>query len=213
MRVRTLIACAALAGTIGSMAFVPAASAQDSIYVPLFTYRTGPFAGSGIPIANGKHDYLDMLNARDGGIGGVKLVVEECETGYDTKKGVECYEQVKDKKPVIVNPWSTGITLQLIPKASVDKIPVLSMAYGLSAAAVGDEFPWIFNPPMTYWDALSIIFKFITIDAEAPIYDQHLLIRKLFLESRERPWPEWNEEAIADWAMTMPHGREAGIGS
>ena len=161
MRVKTLIACAALAGTIGSMAFVPAASAQDSIYVPLFTYRTGPFAGSGIPIANGKHDYLDMLNERDGGIGGVKLVVEECETGYDTKKGVECYEQVKEKKPVIVNPWSTGITLQLIPKASVDKIPVLSMAYGLSAAAVGDEFPWIFNPPMTYWDALSIIFKYI----------------------------------------------------
>jgi branched-chain amino acid transport system substrate-binding protein len=161
MRVRTLIACAALAGTIGSMAFVPAASAQDHIYVPLFTYRTGPFAGSGIPIANGKHDYLDMLNERDGGIGGVKLLVEECETGYDTKKGVECYEQVKDKKPVMVNPWSTGITLQLIPKASVDKIPVLSMAYGLSAAAVGDEFPWIFNPPMTYWDALSIIFKYI----------------------------------------------------
>jgi dTMP kinase len=63
------------------------------------------------------------------------------------------------------------------------------------------------------YDALSIIFKFITIDAEAPIYDQHLLIRKLFLESRERPWPEWNEEAIADWAMTMPHDREAGIGS
>ena len=161
MRVRTLIACAALMGTVGSLAFVPAASAQDSIYVPLFTYRTGPFAGSGIPIANGKHDYLDMLNARDGGIGGVKLVIEECETGYDTKKGVECYEQVKDKKPVIVNPWSTGITLQLIPKAGVDKIPVLSMAYGLSAAAVGDDFPWIFNPPMTYWDALSIIFKYI----------------------------------------------------
>jgi branched-chain amino acid transport system substrate-binding protein len=161
MRVRTLVACAALAGTVGSMAFVPAASAQEQIYVPLFTYRTGPFAGSGIPIANGKHDYLDMLNERDGGIGGVKLAVEECETGYDTKKGVECYEQVKDKKPVIVNPWSTGITLQLIPKAGVDKIPVLSMAYGLSAAAVGDDFPWIFNPPMTYWDALSIIFKYI----------------------------------------------------
>ena len=42
-----------------------------------------------------------MLNERDGGIGGVKLVVEECETGYDTKKGVECYEQVKAKKPVV----------------------------------------------------------------------------------------------------------------
>ena len=41
--------------------------------MPLFTYRTGPYANSGIPIANGMHDYLNMLNERDGGIGGVKL--------------------------------------------------------------------------------------------------------------------------------------------
>ena len=55
-------------------------------------------------IANGMHDYLTLLNERDGGIGGVKLDVEECETGFDTKKGVECYEAVKAKKPVIINP-------------------------------------------------------------------------------------------------------------
>src|SRR5690349_17542737 len=87
-------------------AMAATAQAQDSIYIPLLTYRTGPFAGSGIPIANGMHDYLTMLNERDGGIGGVKLNIEECETGYDTKKGVECYEAVKGKKPVIMNPWS-----------------------------------------------------------------------------------------------------------
>ena len=114
--------------------------------MPLFTYRTGPFAGSGTPIADGMHDYLTMLNERDGGIGGVKLVVDECETGYDTKKGLECYDSVKPKNPVIVNPWSTGITLSLIPKASVDKIPILSMAYGLSASAKGDVFPVGFQP-------------------------------------------------------------------
>jgi branched-chain amino acid transport system substrate-binding protein len=137
------------------------AQAEDSIYVPLLTYRTGPFAGSGIPFANGARDYLTMLNERDGGIGGVKLAVEECETGYDTKKGVECYEAVKGKNPVITTPYSTGITLQLIPKASVDKIPLLSLGYGLSASAVGNDFPWVFNPPSTYWDGLSIIFKYI----------------------------------------------------
>jgi branched-chain amino acid transport system substrate-binding protein len=129
--------------------------------VPLFTYRTGPFSGSGIYIAEGMHDYLEMLNQRDGGIGGVKLTIEECETGYDTKKGLECYEAVKDKKPVMVNPWSTGITLPLIPRAAVDKIPVLSMAYGLSASAIGDTFPWIFNPPDTYWDGASMILSYI----------------------------------------------------
>jgi branched-chain amino acid transport system substrate-binding protein len=161
MRLKGLILSAALGAIVGTPAFVPAASAQNSIYVPLFTYRTGAFAGSGIPIANGMSDYLNMLNERDGGIGGVKIAVEECETGYDTKKGVECYESIKGKNPVLTNPYSTGITLQLIPKASVDKIPVLSMAYGLSASADGANFPWVFNPPATYWDGLSMIIKYI----------------------------------------------------
>jgi branched-chain amino acid transport system substrate-binding protein len=156
-----LLIGAVLAATAGVPAFVATASAQDSIYVPLFSYRTGPFAGSGIPIANGMNDYLQMLNERDGGIGGVRINVEECETGYDTKKGVECYESTKAKNPVITNPYSTGITLQLIPKAAVDKIPVLSMAYGLSASADGSNFPWVFNPPATYWDGLSMIMKYI----------------------------------------------------
>jgi branched-chain amino acid transport system substrate-binding protein len=142
---------------------VPAAATTaqpaDQIFVPLFTYRTGPFAGSGIPIANGMADYLNMLNARDGGIGGVRLLVEECETGYDTKKGVQCYDSVKDRNPVVINPYSTGLTLQLIPKAAVDKIPILSMAYGLSASADGNEFPWIFNPPDTYWDGASAFVR------------------------------------------------------
>lgn len=153
----------ALGAVLAAGLALPAApaQAQDTIYVPLMTYRTGPFAGSGIQIANGMHDYLTMLNERDGGIGGVKLTVDECETGYDTKKGLECYEQVKGKKPVMTNPWSTGITLGLIPKASVDKIPILSMAYGLSASAVGNDFPWVFNPPATYWDGLSMILRYI----------------------------------------------------
>ena len=86
--------------------------AAKGIYIPLFTYKTGPFAGSGIPSGNGMADYLTMLNERDGGIGGVPLIIEECETGYNTKKGVECYEKVKGKNPAIINPWSTGITLQ-----------------------------------------------------------------------------------------------------
>src|SRR5438067_12629911 len=99
---------------------LPQPSAAEQVYVPLFTYRTGPYGGSGTPIANGMADYLNMLNERDGGIGGVKIIVEECETGYDTKKGIECYESNKVKGPWVVNPYSTGITLQLIPKAAVD---------------------------------------------------------------------------------------------
>ena len=148
-----------LAVVIAVPAAVATAQAEDGIYVPLFTYRTGPYAGSGIPIANGLSDYLHMLNERDGGIGGARLIIDECETGYDTKKGVECYDSVKGKNPVVITPYSTGITLQLIPKAAVDKIPILSMAYGLSASADGNLFPWIFNAPATYWDGASAFIR------------------------------------------------------
>ncbi|MGC1467003.1 MAG: ABC transporter substrate-binding protein [Pseudolabrys sp.] len=161
MRLKHLVLGAALASLVGASALASKAVAQDSIFVPLLTYRTGPFANSGIPIANGVRDYIAMLNARDGGVGGAKIAYEECETGYKNEKGVECYEALKSKHPVVINPWSTGITLALIPKASVDHIPILSMAYGLSASAVGKDFPWIFNPPATYWDGLSIIFRYI----------------------------------------------------
>jgi len=150
------VAAIAFAGSLAAEAV-----AEDSMFIPLLSYRTGPFAGSGIPVANGMYDYLAMLNERDGGIGGVKIEIEECETGYDTQKGVECYEGTKGNNPLVYNPYSTGITLQLIPKASVDKIPVLSMAYGLSAAAEGGVFPWVFNPPDTYWDGASGVIKHI----------------------------------------------------
>ncbi|NNJ74452.1 MAG: ABC transporter substrate-binding protein, partial [Anderseniella sp.] len=155
----TGVAFATLAGATFTTA--PVAMAEDTMFVPSLSYRTGPFASGGTPLANGFADYFNMLNARDGGIGGVKIVVEECETGYNAQKGVECYESTKGKGALVYNPYSTGITLQLIPKAPVDKIPVLSMGYGLSAAAIGEKFPWTFTYPTSYWSQLSSILKYI----------------------------------------------------
>ena len=149
------------AGAMLTTGFALQAQAQDSHFIPLLTYRTGPFSGSGTPNANGMHDYFTMLNQRDGGIGGVKVQVEECETGYKAQKGVECYEAMKGKGALVFNPYSTGITLQLIPKSPIDKIPVLSMGYGLSAAAVGEKFPWVFNAPATYWSQASGVIKYL----------------------------------------------------
>jgi branched-chain amino acid transport system substrate-binding protein len=143
-----------LAGTLAGAA-LPAFA--DELFVPLFSYRTGPYAGSGIPIANGMPTISPCSTSATAASTGSRSVVTECETGYDTQKGVECYEQVKGEGALVISPYSTGITLQVIPKASVDKIPVLSMAYGLSAAAEGNTFPWVFNPPNTYWDGASAI--------------------------------------------------------
>jgi branched-chain amino acid transport system substrate-binding protein len=161
MKGRTLtIALLAVALTLAPWA--GGALAQDkTLFIPLLVYRTGPYAPSGIPLANGGADYLNLLNERDGGINGVKIVFEECETQYDTKQGVECYERLKSKNPVLVNPYSTGITYQLIPKASVDKVVVHSMGYGMTASADGRWFPWVFNFPMTYWSQASAFVRYV----------------------------------------------------
>lgn len=146
---------------VGPMA---AAGAEKAIFIPSMAYRTGPYAPSGIPWANGFADYFALVNEKYGGINGVKILWEECETQYKTDLGVECYEKLKKNGPtgaVVANPWSTGITYQLIPKAPVDKVVVHSMGYGMTAAADGRWFPWVFNFPMTYWSQASAVVKYI----------------------------------------------------
>jgi len=159
MRVRTMW-IAALAALVLT-APMPAAAQPKELFIPLLVYRTGPYAPSGIPIADGFVDYFMLLNERDGGINGVKVVWEECETQYDNKQGVECYERLKGKGPLLVNPYSTAITYSLIPKAPVDKIVVFSMGYGMSAASDGRWFPWVFNFPTNYWSQASAVIRYI----------------------------------------------------
>ena len=151
----------ALVVMLATTPLAPAALAQGSIFIPLLVYRTGPYAPSGIPNANGFNDYFTLLNERDGGINGVKIAFEECETQYDTKQGVECYERLKARSPVLVNPFSTGITYQVIPKAPVDKLVVHSMGYGMTATADGRWFAWVFTFPMTYWSQASAFVKYV----------------------------------------------------
>ena len=164
MSLKTLLGGAlAVALVAGPMAAEVRAQPKE-MFIPLLVYRTGPYAPSGIPIANGFVDYFTLLNERDGGINGVKLAWEECETQYKTDLGVECYEKLKGKGPTgaaRVNPYSTGITYQLIPKAPVDKVPVFSMGYGMAAAADGRWFPWVFSFPTTYWSQASAVIRYI----------------------------------------------------
>src|ERR1700741_2654759 len=164
MRVfRILLAVAAVA-TAG-FGFGPgAAFAQNEQFIPRLVYRTGPYAPNGIPFADGYADYLDMINARDGGVGGVKITYEECETSYNNDKGVECYERLKNHGPTgasLVDPLSTGITYALIERATADKIPVISMGYGRAEASYGAAFPYVFTLPATYWAQADAMVKYI----------------------------------------------------
>lgn len=162
MRLYTMIRAAIL--MIATVLTFTTSAFSYELSIPMMDYRTGPYAPNGIPFANGTADYFTLLNERDGGINGVKIKLVPCETGYNTKKGVECYEKTKgagDSGAIMYQPLSTGITYQLIPKASVDEIPIHSMGYGRTSAANGKVFKWIFNFPATYWSQASALVKYI----------------------------------------------------
>mgnify|MGYP000176515702 FL=1 len=142
-------------------AIVAGAPAMADLTFTSLSYRTGPYAANGIPFADGYADYFTLLNERDGGIGGEKVNLLECETGYNTEKGVECYEATKGSGALVYQPLSTGITYQLIPNASADGIPVHSMGYGRTSAKNGEVFNNIFNYPANYWDGASVAIKYL----------------------------------------------------
>jgi branched-chain amino acid transport system substrate-binding protein len=159
LRKFTLAAGMAVAAVVASVATPTLAQAKDQFF-PLLVYRTGAYAPNGVPFANGYADYLKLVNAR-GGINGVKVSFEECETGYATDRGVECYERLKGKNggATVFQPLSTGITFALTEKAPGDKIPLITAGYGRSESADGQVFKWNFPLTGTYWGAADILIQ------------------------------------------------------
>jgi branched-chain amino acid transport system substrate-binding protein len=159
---RNVVLASAVAAAAAASVLLPAsafAQAKEQ-FIPVLSYRTGPYAPNGAPWANGYVDYIKLVNAR-GGINGVKLAWEECETGYDTARSVECYERLKSRGASFVQPLSTGATFAITEKAPIDKIPVVTVGYGRSESADGTVFKWNFPIAGTYYVASDVILQAI----------------------------------------------------
>ncbi|MBN9427573.1 MAG: ABC transporter substrate-binding protein [Burkholderiales bacterium] len=142
----------------------PAMAQAKEQFFPLLVYRTGPYGPNGTPWANGKLDYIKLINSRDGGINGVKITYEECEFGYLTDRGLECYERLKTKGPTgatVIDPQSTGVAFALTDKAPADKIPLITLGYGRADTRDGMAFPWNFPMMGSYWTGADILIQHI----------------------------------------------------
>ncbi len=157
MKFKSIAATLTLAA--GALLAADAALAQSKEqFFPVLVYRTGAYAPNGVPFANGYVDYLKYINTK-GGINGVKISYEECETGYATDKGVECYERLKGKGATVFQPLSTGITFALTEKAPGDKIPLITSGYGRADSVDGLAFKWNFPLLGTYWTGASVLVQ------------------------------------------------------
>lgn len=154
---------ALIGATLVSLLASGYAMAQEQ-FIGLPSYRVGAYASGGSGIFGGWIDYMTLINERDGGVNGVKLTWEECETEYNNARGVECYERLKGKGPTgnsVFQPLSTGITMSVLEKVPQDKIPMVTIGYGRTDAADGRVFPWVFPMISTYWTQASAIINYI----------------------------------------------------
>ena len=139
-----------------------AASAQNEQFLPILSYRVGPYAAGGSGYYGGAIDYFTLINMT-GGVNGVKLTWEECETEYNASKGVECYERLKKKNggATTVEPLSTGIAYGLFDRVAQDKIPMTTFGYGLASSADGRIYDWVFPIGTTYWDQMAAMIAYL----------------------------------------------------
>jgi branched-chain amino acid transport system substrate-binding protein len=164
MRVKNPWWSGLVAAVLGGLIGVTAAAAADAQFLPVLGAREGALRSVYIPITNGYIDYLTLLNARDGGINGVPLVWEECETVWDVDRGVECYERLKGKGPTgaaAFHAVGTPLAYALTARATHDQIPLMTVGIGRSDAADGRVFPYVFNPPVNYWSMNTAKLRFI----------------------------------------------------
>lgn len=153
---------------LAALAAAGPAMAQDhkneQLY-PLFTYRTGPYAPSFIPFGAGNRDYLTYINEVEGGVDGVKILIQECETAYTIERGIECYERYKngyDGAPTAaIYPHSSGLDVALTDKARIDKVPIVSPGGGQNIATDGRVFPYQYPLIFDYWSEAQIIVDYI----------------------------------------------------
>jgi branched-chain amino acid transport system substrate-binding protein len=153
LAVSAVAATTALTGTL--------AAAQEQ-FIPILSYRVGLYASGGSGFFGGAIDYFNLVNA-NGGINGVKISWEECETEYNASRGVECYERLKKKGggASLVEPLGTGIAYGILDRLPADKVPMTTLGYGRSDAANGQVFPWVFPLITSYWNQAAGMIKYL----------------------------------------------------
>ena len=136
---------------------------QRIIYTPLASYRLGPYAAGGTGYYGGEIDFFKWINLKYGGINGIPIVWDECETEWSDARGVTCYMRYKNKGPygaTANDPLSVGIAYALQERTRADKIPSITPNHGNSASQDGRIFPYQFPLEITPYDEANIMVKY-----------------------------------------------------
>jgi branched-chain amino acid transport system substrate-binding protein len=137
--------------------------AAETQYFPVASSRVGPYSAMGTGYYGAQIDYMNYVNA-NGGVNGVKLEFQECETEYNAVKTVECYQRLltKDgKKIVVFDTLGTPGAYAVINRMAADEVVLAQYGYGRTDGADGTVWPWVFNAASHYWSQIGVKMRWM----------------------------------------------------
>ena len=104
-----------------------------TIKIGAIVSATGPASFLGVPELQTLKHYIKKIN-KEGGVNGDKLELIHYDTGANPKKAVSFAKRLvsKDKVSVIIGPSTTGETMAILRVVKKAKVPLISMAGGIS---------------------------------------------------------------------------------
>lgn len=140
-----------VAGAAAGLALIGAARAEDrTIIIGDQCDRTGPTQIVGTTLCPAMQDYYKLINSK-GGIEGWTVKGDEIDNGYKVPEGIEAYERQKQEGVVMMTLYGTPQTVALNQRLEADHMPTTSPGFGISAAADGARYPYLFPIAATYW--------------------------------------------------------------
>jgi branched-chain amino acid transport system substrate-binding protein len=136
-----------------------AAAADKEIIIGDQCDRTGPTQIVGTVLCPAEQDYYKLVNSK-GGVDGWTIRGDEIDNGYKVPEGIEAYERQKQMGAVMMTLYGTPQTVALNQRLEQDHMPTTSPGFGISAAADGTRFPYLFPIAATYWSQAAGAVKF-----------------------------------------------------
>ncbi len=137
--------------------------AEEKQYFPIESSRVGPYSAMGTGYYGAQIDYMNYVNM-NGGVNGVMLTWQECETEYNAVKTVECYQRLLEKdgqRIVVFDTLGTPGAYAVINRMAEDNVVLAQYGYGRTDGADGRVWPWVFNAASHYWSQIAVKMKFM----------------------------------------------------
>jgi branched-chain amino acid transport system substrate-binding protein len=135
----------------------------ETQYFPVASSRVGPYSAMGTGYYGAQIDYMNYVNMT-GGVNGVMLTWQECETEYNAVKTVECYQRLLEKdgqRIVVFDTLGTPGAYAVINRMAKDNVVLAQYGYGRTDGADGRVWPWVFNAASHYWSQIAVKLKFM----------------------------------------------------